>query len=1380
MVSLEVINPKITSTGYDTPSLSGVTHAIISSQERDLIMLQRIARFLGGDPQGRMLKRYMEIVAQINDLEEQFEQYEDDQLAEQTPAFRQRLAEGETLSDIMPEAFAVVREVSKRMIGQRPYDVQLIGAMTLHEGKIAEMRTGEGKTLMATLPVYLNALTGRGVHVVTVNDFLARFHARWMAQIYNALGLSVGVLQMASRTENGLKAFVVDLEKRSPFDDQDQIRMVDRREAYAADITYGTNSEFGFDYLRDNLTYRLSDRVQRGHYYAIIDEVDNILIDEARTPLIISGPASDDTVWYERMTQVVRQLKPDEVEVNEKDRTVTLTELGEARVEEILQMPLRDPDRPDDINPEQARIWGYLEQSLRAQYLFRRNKDYIVQAGRVVIVDEFTGRMMPGRRWSEGLHQSVEAKEGVRIEPENVTYATITIQNYFRMYEKLAGMTGTAMTEQEEFQKIYKLEVLPIPTNLEYNTKTEDSPFIEMHGKDEDGYKTIFYSRRDDSDQTPLFWQRKDYPDVVYRTEEAKLRAITLEILRFHVFGRPQLVGTTSVEHSERLSSRLQSEMIRRLLQTLLVRDAWLEAHNKEDVQTIIPELKFMNRPIPEINTSEMRSVGRSVGLNNINPEDPGNLENIVRLVGINPDDQPRLVKVLQGGIPHQVLNARKHDEEAQIIARAGAFGMVTIATNMAGRGVDIKLGGALPEDIRMDVTRVLRRCGYEPYGMTDSQLYVAVQETSPDQYGIYGESIQAFVQHMEEMDRVRMLGGLHVIGSERHEARRIEKQLRGRAARQGDPGSSRFYLSLEDDLMRLFGGGQVENLMARLRLDDNIPIESNLLGRAVEQSQQRVEGNNFDIRKHLLEYDDVLNTQRKRIFAQRDLVFEKADLSEDVEDMLKIEVERRVREALHDEEGPWKLLAYLDDVQPMIDFENVIFPSYSLRLLSEEFIRRLQETEPKPENAMEILLDMASQALEEEQDHLAHTVRMLLEKMEENLERQRSERDEMIDMFLDGLKIQDETQPPRRPQEIVNELSDILRMPLKLSSDQMRGVAEGSQSDMEVVRSQVDGILLGLTLARLVGTLERRVEDLDLKAGQLLDLTWEEISEVILGEIEKAYQLRQDRLLGEDGQIARDLEPVFEKLGPAVFNPRNFPAFFILMSQGRQMVFDRRTHRQSYRRIIRVNYVFYAATLIINRDEEDLLEEVLDHLKKAEQAIQMVRGRVEFDRLHQNQATLSRLDLNLQELLAGEFGSDRFQSMMELPLVELEPEERDQVVTILGQRQQNEAYRELLLRMISQYWVEYLTRIEALRVSITMESYAQKDPLVQYKTRASELFQELLVDIRSGVATAMFTYRPTRSVEETVGQSAGEVVTAVEVESPQSAPGRKKKRRRH
>ncbi|TLN18266.1 hypothetical protein FDZ74_07070, partial [bacterium] len=563
--------------------------------------------------------------------------------------------------------------------------------------------------------------------------------------------------------------------------------------------------------------------------------------------------------------------------------------------------------------------------------------DYLVQAGKVVIVDEFTGRLMPGRRWSEGLHQAVEAKEGVKVEPENVTYATITIQNYFRMYDKLSGMTGTGLTEAEEFSKIYKLDVQPIPTNLEYAAMRANAELAEVEGKEE-GYKVTYYARKGDPDKTPVFWRRKDYPDVVYRTEEAKLRAIIEEITRFYLLGRPQLIGTTSVEHSERLSDRLKAEPIRRLLQVLLVRRAWMEKNKTDFIEQRIPELEFLNKPLDDINPGELRQAGKPLGLTSINPEDPANLDVVIRALGVTPNEKERLIKTIQGGVPHQVLNARKHDEESQIIARAGSFGMVTIATNMAGRGVDIKLGGDLPEDVLAGVIRVLQHTEDDPYDMTNEQRLVALQAIPQEEYGIHAEAINAFLEYMNNMQRVRALGGLHVIGSERHEARRIDNQLRGRAARQGDPGSSRFYLSLEDELMRLFGGQQVDSLIKRLNIDENYPIEHNLLGRLVEQAQERVEGSNFDVRKHLLEYDDVLNTQRQRIYAQRDRVFTKPDLTEDVIEMLETDLNLRVPEALKDEEeGPWKLLAFMDEVQPTLDYEGVLYPSLTLRLLVDE-----------------------------------------------------------------------------------------------------------------------------------------------------------------------------------------------------------------------------------------------------------------------------------------------------------------------------------------------------------------------------------------------------------------------------------------------------------
>ncbi len=636
-------------------------------------MFRNLIKAIAGDPNKKDIQRFSLVVAEINALEPEFRQLSDAELRGKTDEFRahlraalkglddeteRRQTEQSTLDDLVPEAFAAVREAAMRTIGQRHYDVQLIGGMALHGGKIAEMRTGEGKTLVATLPVYLNALVGRGVHVVTVNDYLARRDARWMAPIYSLLGLSVGVLQEAARTENGRKAFLVDLEKESTQEDNHQLRLVDRQEAYAADIVYGTNHEFGFDYLRDNMALSLDARVQNGgsgsesrRYFAIVDEVDNILIDEARTPLIISGPAQEDPTQYIRLAQVVRQLSPDDYEIDERGRTISLTEIGEAHVERLLGQPLRDPDRPEDISPEQARILGHLEQALRAEFLFKRNKDYLVQAGKIVIVDEFTGRQMVGRRWSDGLHQAVEAKEGVPVQQESVTYATITLQNYFRLYQKLAGMTGTALTEAEEFDKIYKLPVLAIPTNLEYTAGQSASGMQEVEFK-EDGLKFKYFARLDDP-QTPLYWRRKDYPDVVYRTEEAKLRALTTQVIQRHVLGQPLLVGTTSVELSERVSERLRPEPLQRLAQVLLIRDAWFEKNNKEEDGMLVPELKPLNADLYSLNRQDLAKQLRELDLSS-NPAGDENLARLARLLDLPAGSEAGLAEVLQAGIRHQ------------------------------------------------------------------------------------------------------------------------------------------------------------------------------------------------------------------------------------------------------------------------------------------------------------------------------------------------------------------------------------------------------------------------------------------------------------------------------------------------------------------------------------------------------------------------------------------------------------------------------------------------------------------------------------------------------------------------------------------------------
>ena len=697
-------------------------------------MIDAVLAKIFGTKTEREVKRMLPTVTAINALEPELRELSDIDLAAKTIEFRERLAQGATLDDLLVEAFAVVREAGRRFLNMRHFDVQLIGGMVLHSGKISEMKTGEGKTLVATLPVYLNALEGKGVHVITVNDYLAFRDSGWMGRIYKGLGMSVGVI-------------VHDL------DDEE------RKANYNCDITYGTNNEFGFDYLRDNMKFRIEDCVQRGHHFAIVDEVDSILVDEARTPLIISGPSEESTDKYYKVNRIIPKLVRGEViegkepgekyttgdyTVEEKHRAVGLTEEGYDKVAKLLNVP----NIYDMANIE----WKHhVEQALKAHVLFHLDKDYVVKDGQVIIVDEFTGRLMPGRRWSDGLHQAVEAKENVKIERENQTLATVTFQNYFRMYKKLGGMTGTAETEAAEFQKTYNLDVTVIPTNR---------PMV-----------------------------RKEHSDVVYRTEEEKFRNAAKEIKALQEKGQPVLVGTISVEKSERLSALLKKT-----------------------------------------------------------------------------------------GVKHEVLNAKHHEREAHIVAQAGRKGAVTVSTNMAGRGTDILLGGN-PEFMAKEA---LRKQGKDPDALQTSA--VGTQERAD-----WDAALLKYKQETDtEHDEVVAVGGLHILGTERHESRRIDNQLRGRAGRQGDPGSSRFYLSLQDDLLRIFGGERMQNLMLRLGMEEDVPIESKLISKRIAAAQKAVEVQNFEARKHLLEYDDVMNKQRQAVYGRRRALLEGLDQKEHVMEMVR------------------------------------------------------------------------------------------------------------------------------------------------------------------------------------------------------------------------------------------------------------------------------------------------------------------------------------------------------------------------------------------------------------------------------------------------------------------------------------------------------------
>jgi len=1331
-------------------------------------MFKSITKILGGDPARRVIAEYAELVAKINALEPEMARLRDEALRARTDDFRARLASGASRDDLLPEAFATVREASVRTVGLRHFDVQLIGGVVLDQGRIAEMKTGEGKTLVATLPIYLNVLEGKGVHLVTVNDYLARRDARWMGPIFQFLGLSVGVLQEAARTENGRKAFLYDPERSSSQEDVHQLQIVDRRLAYAANVTYGTNSEFGFDYLRDNMAHSLEARVQRGHHYAIVDEVDNILIDEARTPLIISGPSQEDPGLYVEMARVVKGLRPEDYEVNEKDRTVALTETGEEHVERLLESPLRDPDRPEDITPEQARLLGHLEQALRAEHLFKRNKDYVVQSGRVIIVDEFTGRLMAGRRWSDGLHQAVEAKEGVRVREENVTYATITLQNYFRMYGKLAGMTGTALTEAEEFNKIYKVDVTPLPTNLEYMALQEGSDLVETEYR-ENGHKFHCFVHADDLEKRPVFWRRKDYPDVVYRTEEAKLRAIATEILRRHVCGQPLLVGTASVELSERLSARLRAEALQHLALCLILRDAYLESKGLADEGMRIEELQPLYAPLDTLGPAVFRPFARDLEIAP-NPSRPENLERLGKVLELEAEHLPRLAKALQSGIPHEVLNAKEHDRESLIIAKAGGLGSVTIATNMAGRGVDIKLGGEISEDVLGLVNRVLRRAGVDdPYNMAMGDRLAALDRVSLEDVGIYAEAVHQFREFMQGGSRVREAGGLHVLGSQRHEARRIDNQLRGRAARQGDPGSSQFFLSLEDELMRLFGGSQVSGIMQRLNIDDAVPIAHSMVDRTIEQSQTRVEGANFDSRKHLLEYDDVLNQQREVFYGQRNRVFTKEDLSDDVGEMLAAELERRVRAALKEEEGPWRLLAWLEETQPTLNLETSDpYPSFMLRLVLHH-LSEVGEGEP----LLDALLEIARGSLEAQHERLVQFVEDQVERMASRVKDQVRQRVEAAETALEGAQLEAE--------EAGTELD--VRSAAR-SIEELTGVRLGlerADRDPSALRtaipSQIRAALESGAWSGVVQAIERRIgESLGQTAAPEVPIDWDAAATSLLEALDRIWTVRIEALLG---QIRSEIEPVQASDKPVDDAARI--RLLVRMSYSQRTLFDTKTHQRRTLVVARLSYTYWAARLIENADPKDLARDVLEHLQGAREALLRTIGKAEIARI--GGARVEELDERRQAWLRGILGEEGFaEAAAAGPIGQLPGEAKAKIAAGIGRRLLAEFHRRLILSVGDRLWVEYLTQMEALRTSIGLEAYGQRDPLVQYKSRAFDLFQALLDNIRSGVVSSLFRIAPAPARAATAPAARPEAPPAAAQPSPQqaeSAGADQKKRRR-
>ncbi len=1398
-------------------------------------MLKNLYTKIAGDPGDKTVKEARGIVEeQINPLEPELEKLSDAELRAKTDEFKAHLAdaaaqprqnmaelreqlntaadaedrrlieeqlkqadqalvdaERDALDEILPEAFACVREASRRTIGLRHFDVQMIGGMVLHKGQVAEMKTGEGKTLVATLPLYLNALAGRGAHLVTVNDYLARRDAQWMGPIFLALGLSVGVLQQGEQ-----KALLFDPSVKAATRELDYLRTCTRQEAYRADITYGTNSEFGFDYLRDNMAWRLEERVQRELYYAIVDEVDNILIDEARTPLIISGPAGEASDEYYRLAELVRKLAPDDYTIDQRTRGITLTEAGYDRVEQLLGKPLYNPDRPEESDPQQAKLMHHLEAALKAEYLFKRDKDYIVRKGQVIIVDEFTGRLMAGRRWSDGLHQAVEAKEHVPIQQESVTYATVTLQNYFRLYKKIAGMTGTAKTEEDEFQKVYGLDVVVIPTN-----------------------KSMI---------------RNDQPDQVYRNEEAKWRAVTIEIVSLYARGQPTLIGTTSVELSEHLSKRFTAPKLqllarvrllanaietsdalndksRNTLKSILSRalDDALENYDEAlasrlfheyDLRAVTGAMRKLGKDARELARLKARGAaksgrdGKQPGLNEkelkeiegigerdlkfaarleernlrldgvdallaeiaAHPDDIAktaqkfnvaletamslyqdtrlsraemgdinralidsmgdvdtvqdeyrlravDMEAIVKRLSLRDEDATRLAKKLQVnadpftaeniqaltqvfgvedatllsdllhlGIPHNVLNAKEHEKEAGIIARAGEPHSITLATNMAGRGVDIKLGGELPEHTLNEVGRILRKNGIDPYDLSFDQIKDALEKIPKENYELDKEHVERFLKYMNDRAKVRELGGLRIIGTERHEARRIDNQLRGRAGRQGDPGASRFYASLEDEIMRRMGG---KGLVDRVWVED-IPIEHDWVTRALEQAQVKMEGYNFDIRKHLLEYDDVLNKQREVIYGQRYRILTKADLREDLRGWLEEEIGRVMAEDLKEDHGESRLLLHLDALLPGFYIsENELWPPFSLELVQ----RNLNHTDDAKAVA-EKILDAAQQAMELHRDFLTDAiVPEIVSTFEQQYRTSWDEIEDLAKNTLVTLKQEAEEQDRRLDaRTLTTTIGQTVGMALDVRAERGSGAGEISEREiLDAVRRAYD--------ARVVEQVYHRTGK---RAGLNFDFRWRPegeldfsaLREELATAIDEAYTKLAEKYLAD---IERELDERVKSIDDV--RGKRLSHLLFSISNTRQAAFDQRTHRRVDILVPRFPWVHLAATQLKQFDHDALRGEILAYWNQSLDQLEPLRG-----------------------------GAAPFNDML----------------------------RELMLSIVTNLWVDYLTAIESLREGIGLQAFGQRDPLVEYKRRAYEMFQDLYARIRSQVVTYVFTYQ--------------------------------------
>ena len=1403
-------------------------------------MFKWIGRLLGGDTNERVLSELDAVVDDINALEADWIELSTEQLRAKTDSFRRRLREGETLDDLLPEAFATVREAARRTIGQRHHDVQLIGGIVLHQGKIAEMKTGEGKTLVATLSMYLNALEGKGCHLVTVNDYLARVGAGWMGPIYHMLGVSISFIAHD-------QSAIYDpeyLDPKANLEDQRLVhwRPITRREAYEADITYGTNNEFGFDYLRDNIATRFDATVQRPLNYAIVDEVDNILIDEARTPLIISGPSrqpsddyryfaslvrglrgieerewsalkkeSDNTGDSARRAEIQRKMEAADYIIDLKHRGISLTDTGTLKIERKVKDQGRVPEEATLYDPEFAELAHYLDNAVKAEYLFKRDKDYILQSGEVIIVDEQTGRQMPGRRWSDGLHEAVEAKEGVTVQQENATLATVTIQNYFRMYNKLAGMTGTALTESEEFAKIYKLDVMPIPTHR---------PMI-----------------------------RDDRNDQIYRSEEAKYRAVAREILASYIRQQPTLVGTASIENSERLAAYLKGASLRTLAVSTVLMVAARDAKKlDETVRDAFAE--SLDLPLPVVATSTLKSAAQALGLP-AEPNSPEIVEQFAALLEVA--DVDRLRAALRDGVPHFVLNAKLHEQEARIVAQAGRPGAVTIATNMAGRGTDILLGGnpdslaaqyLEEQGVRREQVRALSRPLIEgneaaarqalekanlppvlidelkraraegdaalqqfehnpalyllhryvegpadtfgerwqfvndvlagEYGMARDLIHatpglreeqiaqITAERSDLESYRadraeflanhlfdrIYAararliasvlhgddETASRVVAETPTMDAdliegvrnikkqgerdaefVREQGGLHIIGTERHEARRIDNQLRGRAGRQGDPGSSRFYISLEDDLMKRFGPSidRVKGIMARAGFEDDMPIEFGVISRSIESAQTKVEGYNFDMRKRVVEYDDVMNKQREVIYARRRAILEEGEQQRRIRMLVERYLGGYADWAMGQVEELVMGLNPSNATEIRAELEHVLPGSEGLDL---EALRTSTEAERAT-----LLAPVIARAEEER-----YPLRILLEDV-----------GEFVDLDLDAafaeLSAADRSAVERYLDEHwrAGTEGDLEERIKQLFYDEFDALVEryGDGYDAWMTAEIAAAIDDATTHATGVVNIEGALRRLGQKLPQIRTLEATE-----LGGISSDTLRRQlDALIPRSRQEGNHLRLFAQELQAIVpFIPGATPDLF-LAQFGENL-----------------------DALLGNRPESERESAVADLLADVRVALQPVVAGQGFtnDQADRFQDEVDHAWIDALHLAMGD-GEDALVEGLEGVL----DRTLDRWRGFIGVDLLNRYGRELMLSSIDREWVDYLTAMEDLRQGIGLQGIAQRDPLVTYKTQAFRMFEELLETIDRTTVRQFFNNLP-RFValvqqQQAVGQTA-------------------------